>query len=81
VWRRLSVLTNTNPHSLRHRAGTVVYRGTGNDLRLTQEFLGHTSPAITAIYVHVEREDLQRASEAARVGTGPQGQVRVPSVP
>ncbi|MET3510808.1 tyrosine-type recombinase/integrase [Plantibacter flavus] len=81
VWRRLSALTNTNPHSLRHRAGTVVYRGTGNDLRLTQEFLGHTSPAITAIYVHVEREDLQRASEAARVGTSPQGHVRGTSVP
>lgn len=70
AWRRISNLTGTNPHSLRHRAATVVYRGTGYDLRLTQAFLGHSSPAVTAIYVHVEREDLQRASAAARLSLG-----------
>jgi integrase len=57
----------TNPHSLRHRAGTTVYRGTGNNLRVTQVFLGHRNPATTAIYVHVEREDLILAGEAARL--------------
>lgn len=57
----------TNPHSLRHRAGTTVYRGTGNNLRVTQVFLGHRYPATTALYVHVEREDLILASEAARL--------------
>lgn len=57
----------TNPHSLRHRAGTTVYRGTGNNLRVTQVFLGHRNPATTAIYVHVERDDLILAGEAARI--------------
>lgn len=57
----------TNPHSLRHRAGTTVYRGTGHDIRLTQEFLGHTSPTTTARYVHIDRDRLRAASSAARL--------------
>jgi site-specific recombinase XerD len=65
VWSRRDL--GTNPHSLRHRAGTTVYRGTGNNLRVTQVFLGHRYPATTAIYVHVEREDLMQAAEAARI--------------
>jgi integrase len=65
VWSRREL--GTNPHSLRHRAGTSVYRGTGNNLRVTQVFLGHRYPATTAIYVHVEREDLLQAGEAARL--------------
>jgi len=64
-WSRCEL--GTNPHSLRHRAGTTVYRGTGNNLRVTQVFLGHRNPATTAIYVHVERDDLVRAGEAARL--------------
>lgn len=36
-------------HSLRHRAATRLYRAT-KDLRLVQEFLGHSSPATTAGY-------------------------------
>lgn len=65
VWSRREL--GTNPHSLRHRAGTTVYRGTGNNLRVTQVFLGHRYPATTAIYVHVERDDLLQAGEAARL--------------
>jgi|GEM_PF-1133171 len=56
-----------NPHSLRHRAATAVYRGTGNDLRVTQEFLGHASPSMTARYVHVTDRDLRLASIAAQL--------------
>jgi len=67
VWRHIRALTGLNTHALRHRAGTTVYRKTGNDLRVAQEFLGHASPATTAIYVHVEQEDLMRAAEAARL--------------
>lgn len=67
VWRHIRALTGLNTHSLRHRAGTAVYRLTGNDLRVAQEFLGHASPTTTAIYVHVEQADLIRASEAARL--------------
>lgn len=59
-----------NTHSLRHRAATAVYRGTGNDLRVTQEFLGHASPAMTARYVHVTDRDLELAAIAAQLQLG-----------
>jgi integrase len=67
VYQRIRRAAGVNPHSLRHRAGTAVFRGTGNNLRLTQEFLGHASSEMTARYVHVTRDDLQRASVAARL--------------
>lgn len=67
VWRHIRALCDTNTHSLRHRAGTVVYRASGHDLRLTQEFLGHSSPVITARYCHVEDDDLRRAGGFARL--------------
>jgi site-specific recombinase XerD len=68
VWRHIRDITGTNPHSLRHRAGTTVYRELGNDLRAAQAFLGHASPITTARYVHVERVDLRRAGIAAAIG-------------
>jgi integrase/recombinase XerC len=37
-------------HQLRHSYGTEVYRRSNNDLRMTQELLGHSSPATTAGY-------------------------------
>ncbi len=37
-------------HSLRHRFATQLYQRSGGDLRLTQDMLGHSSPATTAIY-------------------------------
>ena len=36
-------------HSLRHRFATRTYQA-GRDLRMVQELLGHTSPAVTARY-------------------------------
>lgn len=71
IWRHVSRLTGYNTHALRHRAGTTVYRKSNHDLRLAQAFLGHSSPAHTAIYLHVERDDLRRASAAARMATQP----------
>jgi integrase/recombinase XerC len=38
-------------HQLRHGYGTEVYNRSGNDLRMTQELLGHASPGTTAAYV------------------------------
>lgn len=67
VWRRVNQMTGYNTHALRHRAGTTVYRNSGHDLRLTQEFLGHASPTTTAIYVHIDRDDMRRASVASRM--------------
>jgi integrase/recombinase XerC len=37
-------------HRLRHAFATEMYRRSGGDLRMTQEMLGHSSPATTAIY-------------------------------
>jgi len=67
VYQRIRRASGLNPHSLRHRAGTAVFEGTGNNLRVTQEFLGHSTPATTAKYVHVTRDDLRRASSAAQL--------------
>lgn len=47
-------------HTLRHRFGTAVYRGT-KDLRATQQLLGHASIATTQIYVDVSDDALIRA--------------------
>ncbi len=40
-------------HSLRHRYGTLMYALSGSNLRLVQECMGHSSPAVTAMYVQV----------------------------
>lgn len=39
-------------HALRHTAATMAYSLTG-DITRVQHFLGHTSPAITSVYVHL----------------------------
>lgn len=67
IYKHIQQRVRINPHALRHRAGTAAYRGTGNDIRVAQEFLGHSQPATTAKYVHVERVDLERASAATRL--------------
>lgn len=67
AWRRITKILGSNPHSLRHRAGSVAYKKSGNDLRLAQVMLGHSSPVTTAIYVHVQDDDLRRASHATRI--------------
>lgn len=67
VYQRIRRAAGVNPHSLRHRAGTAVFKGTGNNLRVAQEFLGHASPEMTARYVHVTRADLLWASEVAEL--------------
>jgi integrase/recombinase XerC len=47
-------------HSLRHRFGTQIQRASG-DIRVTQELLGHSSPATTAGYAQVADIDKHRA--------------------
>lgn len=42
-------------HSLRHRFGTRVYK-LSRDLRLTQDYLGHASPATTQVYADWDHE-------------------------
>lgn len=43
-------LAGATPHQLRHTAATGMLARTGGDLRLVQVWLGHESPATTAVY-------------------------------
>lgn len=54
-------------HSLRHTFLTEVYRKT-KDLRLTQELAGHSSPAMTARYCHVNEQDKRKAIQSLYSG-------------
>jgi len=49
-------------HSCRHWSATSLYRDT-RDIRLVQETLGHSSPAVTAIYVAYSSEKAPAAME------------------
>lgn len=65
VYKIITTLVHTNPHSLRHAAATAVYDGLGGDIRAAQVFLGHQSIETTQRYVHVNDVTLTRASHAA----------------
>jgi integrase/recombinase XerC len=54
-------------HKLRHRFATRLYRAT-KDLRLTQEMLGHDSPATTAIYAGFDNDAAAGAIAGLTVG-------------
>ena len=47
-------------HNARHFYGTGIYRAS-HDIRLTQELMGHSSPATTAIYAAVDRDAAAKA--------------------
>ena len=48
-------------HSLRHTYATLLYRSSGNNLRLVQQQLGHSSIQTTTVYANVMSEDVERA--------------------
>ena len=48
-------------HSLRHTYATLLYRSSGNNLRLVQQQLGHSSVQTTTVYANVMNEDVERA--------------------
>jgi integrase len=67
AWRHIRAVLASNPHSLRRRAGTVVYRRSGNDIRLAQTFLGHARSTTTEGYLEVGDDDLMHAGALARI--------------
>lgn len=65
VYRRVMDMIGTPTHSLRRTALTVVYRRSGNDIRMAQEFAGHANPSTTAVYLNVTPEDRVEAGRLA----------------
>jgi len=58
--RAAGIPAPVTPHSLRHGCATHLLQG-GADVRHVQQLLGHKSLDTTAIYTHVQPQDLAQA--------------------
>jgi integrase len=58
---------NATAHQLRHWFGSEVYANT-HDIRVTQELLGHSSPAVTAGHVAYSSVDGAAAVASLKLG-------------
>lgn len=67
AWRHITAVLDSNPHSLRRRAGTVIYRQSGHDIRLAQIFLGHAQSTTTELYLDIQDDDLIKAGDLTRI--------------
>lgn len=63
IGRRMSFMMGREytTHQLRHRFATAIYKASNNDIRVTQELLGHASVATTQIYTAVDSAALNSA--------------------
>jgi integrase len=64
-------ITEFGFHSLRRSGATEFYDATGNDLLLTQRFLGHASPQTTARYIRRDDDDIRAGMEKRAAGRAP----------
>ena len=61
VMKLASLPSHYSVHSLRHTYATLLYRSSGNNLRLVQQQLGHSSVQTTTVYANVMNEDVEKA--------------------
>ena len=63
IAERIERATGCNPHALRRRFATDVYRAT-HDLRSVQLLLGHASIATTELYIEADYDEVRRAARS-----------------
>jgi integrase/recombinase XerD len=66
------------PHMLRHTVATLLLRN-GVDIRVVQEFLGHTSIATTQRYTHVTKEHMIGILKKHHPSLGLRGKRKIPA--